>query len=254
MQVRQLMLHALVGGSFMTAQQNGPIPLQVVFQGGGAKLCALMAVCSILEEYEKLGIIKINRVAGSSAGAIAAVMCSSATSIDEYKTRLKAVAGRYLDKMSTSKLFAYRRVALGGTYFKSFRLEDFFRELFCPKPNSPQTLDNLPIDTIFPVNELTMNLSPAAANDRYFKVLVVSQAVIAEVLRKLFAMLNRFGVGFEIDPDPIPRRDAIFHIEKEFLHYLTSDTNPMGQLSFRPDRSVAALRLRACETAAISDL
>jgi len=40
------------------------------------------------------------------------------------------------------------------------------------------------------VNELAMNLSPAAVNDRYFKVLIIPQAAIAEVLCKVFAVLN----------------------------------------------------------------
>jgi hypothetical protein len=38
------------------------------------------------------------------------------------------------------------------------------------------------------VNELAMDLSPAAVHDRYFEVLIIPQAAIAEVLRKLFAM------------------------------------------------------------------
>jgi hypothetical protein len=40
------------------------------------------------------------------------------------------------------------------------------------------------------VNELAMNLSPAAVSDRYFEVLIIQQAAIAEVLCKLFAMLD----------------------------------------------------------------
>jgi hypothetical protein len=43
------------------------------------------------------------------------------------------------------------------------------------------------------VNELAMNLSPAAVNDRYFEVLIVQQAAIAEVLCKLFAVLEPLG-------------------------------------------------------------
>ena len=53
------------------------VPVQVVFQGGGAKLCVLMAVCEVLKEFQSQGRIVINRVAGSSAGGIAAAMLSS---------------------------------------------------------------------------------------------------------------------------------------------------------------------------------
>ena len=40
------------------------------------------------------------------------------------------------------------------------------------------------------INELAMYLSPAAVNDRYLKVLIIQQAAIAEVLCKLFTVLD----------------------------------------------------------------
>jgi hypothetical protein len=40
------------------------------------------------------------------------------------------------------------------------------------------------------VNELAMNLAPATVNDRYFEVLIIPQAAIAEVLYKLFTVLD----------------------------------------------------------------
>jgi hypothetical protein len=40
------------------------------------------------------------------------------------------------------------------------------------------------------VNELAMNLPPAAVNDRYFEVLIIPQALIAKVLCKLFTVLD----------------------------------------------------------------
>jgi hypothetical protein len=86
---------------------------------------------------------------------------------------------------------------------------------------------------LLPVNELTMNLTSERVDYRYFKVLIVGEAVITKMLRKLFAVLDSLQVAFKVDPDPISERDAIFHIEKEFLHFLTSDTNPACQESFR---------------------
>jgi hypothetical protein len=40
------------------------------------------------------------------------------------------------------------------------------------------------------MNELAMDLSPAAVNDQYFEVLITQQAAIAEVLCKLFTVLD----------------------------------------------------------------
>jgi hypothetical protein len=69
------------------------------------------------------------------------------------------------------------------------------------------------------MNVFAMNLATGRVDDRYLQVLIVAQAVVAKVLCKLFAMINRVGVGLEIDSDPVSERDAIFHIEKEFLHF-----------------------------------
>lgn len=69
-----------------------PVPIQVVFQGGGAKLASLMAVCEVLQDSQKAGKIEITRTAGSSAGAISAVMLVSSKSVkDYYKPRLKII-------------------------------------------------------------------------------------------------------------------------------------------------------------------
>jgi hypothetical protein len=87
---------------------------------------------------------------------------------------------------------------------------------------------------LLPVNELAINLSPKRIDHRYLKVLVVAEALVAEVLGNFFAMPNRFGICLELDPNCIPMRDAILHIEEKLLHAITSeDTNPVCQDSFR---------------------
>jgi hypothetical protein len=63
------------------------------------------------------------------------------------------------------------------------------------------------------------------------KVFIVAQAVVAEVLSKLFTVLNGLEVAIEVNPDFVSHWDAILHIEKECLHCLTSDTNPARQES-----------------------
>jgi hypothetical protein len=44
-------------------------------------------------------------------------------------------------------------------------------------------------------------------------------------------VLNGLEVAIEVNPDFVSHWDAILHIEKEFLHCLTSDTNPARQES-----------------------
>ena len=83
------------------------------------------------------------------------------------------------------------------------------------------------------MDELTMNLTSERVDDRYLKILIVGEAAITKMLRKLLAVLDSLQVAFEIDPDAISERDAVFHVEKEFLHGVTSDTNPACRESFR---------------------
>lgn len=107
------------------------LPIQVVFQGGGAKLCHLMAVCDVLKQYEAAGRIKLTRAAGSSAGAIAAVMLASKIPIGEYKIRMKQTAIRYASVLRVSEVAGKLRVINGYPYFgRKFYLEDLFIHLF----------------------------------------------------------------------------------------------------------------------------
>jgi hypothetical protein len=88
---------------------------------------------------------------------------------------------------------------------------------------------------LFPMNELAMDFPPGRVDNGYLKVLIVPQAVVAEMLCKLSAVRDGFKIAFEVDPDPIPKRDAIFHIEKELLHCRTSNRFSYGRSSKRRD-------------------
>ena len=127
----------------METPQATPAPIQVVFQGGGAKLCLLMAVAEVLQEYQSAGRIEIRRVAGSSAGAIAAVMLVSGKPIKTYKAELKNLATKYLKATRTSSWLGAWRVFNGSAYFKELYLEKFFEELFCSATGDPIIISQL---------------------------------------------------------------------------------------------------------------
>jgi hypothetical protein len=63
-----------------------------------------------------------------------------------------------------------------------------------------------------------MYFAPKRIDHRYLEVLIVAEALVAEVLGNFSAMLNRLGICLEFDPNCIPMRDAIFHIEEKLLH------------------------------------
>ncbi|MBX9646627.1 MAG: hypothetical protein K2X57_06180 [Xanthobacteraceae bacterium] len=62
--------------------------------------------------------------------------------------------------------------------------------------------------------ELAINFSSEFVDNQYFKVLVVPQAVVAEVPRHLLAVFDRIGIRVELNANAVPVRDAVFHIEK----------------------------------------
>jgi predicted acylesterase/phospholipase RssA len=119
------------------------IPLQVVFQGGGAKLCVLMAVSEVLKTDSR---IQITRAAGSSAGAIAATMLASKKAIETHKAELKDIALKYIETLHTWKRQGVYRVYAGKPYFNKLSLEDFFRDLFTMNTGPQYVRDLLPVE------------------------------------------------------------------------------------------------------------
>jgi predicted acylesterase/phospholipase RssA len=117
-------------------------PIQVVFQGGGAKLCLMLVVCEVLKKYEADNRIKVEKAAGSSAGAIAAVMLASKKSPETYKIAIKAIGARYLPMMKVRWWRGAWRVFNGRAYFPDLNLERLFDELFCQN-DGPKRLNDL---------------------------------------------------------------------------------------------------------------
>jgi predicted acylesterase/phospholipase RssA len=117
-----------------------PVPVQIVFQGGGAKLCALMAVCEVLHAFEKEERITVTRLAGSSAGAIAAAMLGSRQPISDFKFNLRTIAADYLPFMNISKFRGAWRIYRGHPWFREIRLSEIFNKLFT---NGPKTVGDL---------------------------------------------------------------------------------------------------------------
>ena len=66
------------------------------------------------------------------------------------------------------------------------------------------------------VNKLAMDLSSAVVDNQYFKVLIVPKAVIAEVLRDLVAMFDRFSIRVELKADAVSIGTPSFISKKNF--------------------------------------
>jgi hypothetical protein len=68
------------------------------------------------------------------------------------------------------------------------------------------------------MNVFAVNLASERVNHRYLEILVVGKAIPVKVLCEDLAMRDRVGIGFKFQSDPIPHRDAVFHIKEKFLH------------------------------------
>jgi len=68
------------------------------------------------------------------------------------------------------------------------------------------------------MNEFAVNLASQRVDDGYLEILVVGKAFIEKMLRECFAMRNRVGIGFELQSNPIPHGDAVFHVKEKCLH------------------------------------
>jgi predicted acylesterase/phospholipase RssA len=81
-----------------------PLKVQVAFQGGGAKLCDLLAAAQVIQELEQQGKIQVTRTAGTSAGAIVACLLGIKDPIGVSIQRLKNKGREVLDALGPVEL------------------------------------------------------------------------------------------------------------------------------------------------------
>src|SRR5258708_2197430 len=76
-----------------------PVNVQLAFQGGGAKICDLLAAAEVVEQLWNDGRLNVTRVAGTSAGSIVACILGSDKSAASFKQLLEGNARDYLKKI-----------------------------------------------------------------------------------------------------------------------------------------------------------
>lgn len=65
-----------------------PMKIQLALQGGGAKLCGLLAALDAVQRLEREGVLQVTRIAGTSAGAIAAALYAAGVELDPLRQRI----------------------------------------------------------------------------------------------------------------------------------------------------------------------
>src|SRR5260370_28039355 len=77
---------------------RGPIRMQLALQGGGAKIYGLIAAMHAVEALEAEGLLKVTRVAGTSAGAIVGSLFAAGVPMADVTDALLGEAGKKLTR------------------------------------------------------------------------------------------------------------------------------------------------------------
>jgi predicted acylesterase/phospholipase RssA len=79
--------------------QEQPHKLQLAIQGGGAKIVSLLAAMEVVEKLEADKVIKVTRIAGTSAGAIVGCLYAGKVPMSLVKERLRNISPKRLGRL-----------------------------------------------------------------------------------------------------------------------------------------------------------
>ena len=119
-----------------------PLSVQLAIQGGGAKICLLLAAMEALQSLEANNILKVTRVAGTSAGAIVGCLFAANVDMKLVRQRLKGFSPQQLAKMFPAPgLNIVTRLCRGLPLWKTEMLASELRQYF--EDQSVHTLGEL---------------------------------------------------------------------------------------------------------------
>ncbi len=131
--------------------------IQVAIQGGGAKIWALLAAIEALQELESEQVLKVTRMAGTSAGAIAACIFAGRIDAKLVRTMLKTQFGKDLARLfpKPTRTRILKLLILGSPLWKERALGEFLAKLFGER--HLHYLDDLKIPTFIIAANLNTN-------------------------------------------------------------------------------------------------
>ncbi len=125
--------------------KDNPLKIQLANQGGGAKICALVAALEAVQLLQSENIIQVTRIAGTSSGAIAGCLFAAGVDMKLAKERLGALTADGLNELfprpSRARLL-WQLVVRQRPLWSSQRLEKLLNSLFGPA-GAPSTLQEL---------------------------------------------------------------------------------------------------------------
>ena len=76
-----------------------PLQIQLAIQGGGAKICGLFAVLEAVQSLQAQKVLRVTRIAGTSAGAIAGCLFAAGIPMETIRERLRSISKDQLSKL-----------------------------------------------------------------------------------------------------------------------------------------------------------
>jgi predicted acylesterase/phospholipase RssA len=97
-----------------------PTPkIQLAVQGGGAKVFALLAALDAVQDLVRQDKVRVTRIAGTSAGAVAASLFAAGINLGQLRHELEHLASRVTTDLQKPNLFNLFRLICFGTPFWS---------------------------------------------------------------------------------------------------------------------------------------
>lgn len=108
------------------------VSIQLALQGGGAKIFSLIAALSAVEKLEREGVIKVTRIAGTSAGAIAGALYAARVPMEQVSNWLSASdRAELLHNLKRGhKYLKYLKIFFGRPLIDPALLEQVLKDLF----------------------------------------------------------------------------------------------------------------------------
>jgi NTE family protein len=109
-----------------------PFALQLAIQGGGAKFCALLAVVETIQTLQDERVLKVTRVAGTSAGAVAGCLLAAGVPAAEVRARLEGIGAKRVARLfpELSRPEMVGRILRGKPFWSDAELQQALDEIF----------------------------------------------------------------------------------------------------------------------------
>jgi len=140
------------------------IPIQLAIQGGGAKITHLLAALEAVQSLQRQGVVRVTRIAGTSAGAIAGALFAAGVDMQRARDAFEAYRDELLRAFPSTgfRLRAAWCLLTRRPYWDAAPLRRLLAKLLAPR----HRLGDLEIPLVIVAADLT-NMQPCVYEDPY---------------------------------------------------------------------------------------